>query len=150
MAIDDNRKDTSMRLKDGIKLCPSAPAQEGAILLGVVQADGSVAYLRDRIEVTREFLEIARAGRSPERRFRFSSPCQKSACQQWVSGRCSLPMRLAEIIPESANDELPRCSIRAQCRWFHQAGAVACRACPSVVTRSGSQTGGAGNRDGAP
>ena len=118
------------------KLCPSAPAQEGAILLGVVQADGSIAYLKDRIEVSQEFLEIARAGRLPEQRFRFSSPCQESSCAQWANGRCSLPARLAEIIHESTNDRLPRCSIRSQCKWFEQVAAAACRVCPFVVTRS--------------
>jgi DNA-binding transcriptional regulator YdaS (Cro superfamily) len=125
-----------MSHSDTNKLCPSAPAQEGAILLGVVQADGLIAYLKDRIEVTQEFLEIARAGRLPEQRFRFSSRCQESSCAQWANGRCSLPARLAEFIHESTKDRLPRCSIRSQCKWFEQAAAAACRVCPFVVTRS--------------
>jgi hypothetical protein len=121
---------------DETKLCPSAPAEEGATLFGVVQADGSIAYLRDNFEVTPDFLETARVGRSPERRFRFSSPCQQSACEQWASGQCSLPERLAAIIPESyRSDRLPRCSIRAHCNWFDQAGPAACRVCPLVVTQ---------------
>jgi hypothetical protein len=134
---------------DRTKLCPSAPAQEGAVLLGVVQADGSIAYLRDRIEVSRAFLEIASVGRPAEQRFRFSSPCQESACRQWADGRCSLPGRLAEVIPEPESDELPRCSIRANCRWFAQTGGTACRVCP-LVTRNQLQTTKAGYEDGAP
>jgi hypothetical protein len=134
---------------DKTKLCPSAPAQEGAILLGVVQADGSIAYLKDRIEVSPEFLKLARVGRSPEQRFRFSSPCQESACGQWADGRCSLPERLAEVISEPESNGLPRCSIRAQCKWFDQAGAAACQICPLVVTRTQLQTR-ADNKDGAP
>jgi hypothetical protein len=31
-------------------------------------------------------------------------------------------------------DPLPRCSIRANCRWFDQQGADACRVCPFVIT----------------
>lgn len=120
---------------DRTKLCPSAPGQEGAILLGIVQSDGSIAYIRDRIEVTSEFLQIARAGRPLGKRFRFSSPCQECSCRQWMNGHCSLPERLAEVIPESSlTDNLPHCSIRLQCRWYEQAGAEACRICPSVVT----------------
>ena len=61
-------------------LCPSAPADVKAILLGVVQADGSVAFLKDRIEVTREFLEIAAKGREPETRFRFSCLSARKKC----------------------------------------------------------------------
>jgi hypothetical protein len=125
-------------------LCPSAPADVKAILLGVVQSDGSVAFIRDRIEVTREFLDIAGKGRAPETRFRFSSECIGSGCKQWANGGCSLPERLADILPRSdatdASDApLPSCSIRAQCRWFDQRGADACRICPMVVTRGDSQ-----------
>jgi hypothetical protein len=126
--------------KDSTKLCPSAPAQEGAILVGVVRSDGSIAHIRDRIRVNREFLEIARLGRSPEKRFRFGSPCQESACGQWMNGSCSLPSRLSEVIPDSGRTELSQCAIRAQCRWFHQAGVDACRMCTWVVTSNGSQT----------
>lgn len=122
-------------------LCPSAPADVKAILLGVIQPDGSVAFIKDRIEVTREFLDIAAKGRAPETRFRFSSPCLGSACKQWANGGCSLPERLADMIPRSdATDApLPDCSIRAQCRWFDQRGSDACRICPVVVTRGDSQ-----------
>src|SRR6476619_5849589 len=74
-------------------LCPSAPAHEKAILLGVIQSDGSVAFIKDRIEVTRDFLDIARKGREPETRFRFSAACIGSACRQWVNSGCSLPER---------------------------------------------------------
>ena len=107
--------------------------------LEVVQSDGSVAFLKDRIEVTGEFLNMA--GRLPESRFRFSSTCIKSACKQWTNGGCGIPERLADLIPRSAATDgpLPRCSIRDQCRWFDQRGAAACRICPLVATRGGSQ-----------
>jgi hypothetical protein len=139
-----------MQPSDTSKLCPSAPAREGAIILGVVQADGSIAYLKDRLKVTREFLEIAQGGRRPEERFRFSSPCQEQACQQWVNGCCRLPTRLAEVMPEPQTQVLPRCSIRAQCRWFYQSGIAACRLCPIVVTRPESRAELDGMNDEAP
>ena len=119
-------------------LCPSAPAQMNSILLGVVQIDGSVAFVKDRLQVTREFLDIAAKDGAPETRFRFSSPCIGSACKQWANGGCSVPGRLVEILPRAAstNPPLPNCSIRDQCRWFDQEGAAACRICPVVITRS--------------
>ena len=122
-------------------LCPSAPAEVKAILLGVIQSDGSVAYIKDRIQVTREFLDIAANGRMPETRFRFSSPCIGSACRQWTNGGCSLPERLAGMIPgsDAADAPLPECSIRDQCRWFDQRGPDSCRICPLVVTRGDPQ-----------
>lgn len=124
------------------KLCPSAPALEGAILLGIVRSDGSIAYLKDRIEVTPEFQKIARVHGSPEQRFRFSALCQEKACQQWQGDRCGLPERLAAGVPQLAKaDELPDCSIRAECRWFDQAGIAACRICPVVVTQSEPRDG---------
>jgi len=42
-------------------MCPSAPCEPGAVLLGVVVAEGQVAYARDRIVVDEEFVQIARA-----------------------------------------------------------------------------------------
>ncbi|SFN74756.1 hypothetical protein SAMN05216386_1694 [Nitrosospira briensis] len=123
-------------------LCPSASAEVKSVLLGVVQPNGSVGFIKDRIEVTREFLDIAtRGGGLPETRFRFSSPCLGSACKQWANGGCSLPERLADLISRSdATDApLPECSIRDQCRWFDQRGSDACRICPKVITRDNSQ-----------
>lgn len=115
-------------------LCPSAPATEGALILGVVRADGTIGYIKDRMAATSEFLESARAHGRPEQRFRFSSPCQECACQQWADGACSVPEKLAELVPSDTSEGLPRCSIRRHCRWYHQSGAAACRICP-LVTR---------------
>jgi hypothetical protein len=117
-------------------LCPSAPGEVGALIIGVVNADGSVDYIRDRLPVTSDFLEIARRRGAPEQRFRFSSPCQQCACAQWADGRCRLPELLAALVPDDELAEgLPRCAIRGQCRWFAQSGARACQICPVVSTR---------------
>ena len=121
-------------------LCPSAPANVGATLLGAIQIDGTVAFIKDNIAVTQEFLNMLDStanGQAPETRFRFSAPCLSSKCKQWAKGGCSLPERLAMMIPhEQVDDEpLPSCSIRDRCRWFEQQGSSACRICPVVVTR---------------
>ena len=122
-------------------MCPSAPAEEGAQLLGMIRQDGSVAYVKDKIAVTKEFVDLTGTGREPEQRFRFTSPCQESACAQWVGGQCGLPDKLSGLVPRlDVGESLPRCTIRARCRWFHQAGADACRICPSVATRGETAT----------
>jgi len=121
-------------------LCPSAHATEGAILLGVRQSDGTVLFIKDRISVTKEFLDIASKGDEPETRFRFSCPCIGKGCKQWVDGGCSLPDRLINMISssDSVNEPLPDCSIRAECRWFNQRGYEACRICPIIIRRDAS------------
>lgn len=118
-------------------LCPSAPPAKHSIVLGVVRPDGSVAYLRDRLPVDPALLTPTPDGRAPEQRLRFASPCQSAGCRQWVDGRCSVPERFSSVVAQEGHErrELPRCSIRADCRWFHQEGPSACRICPLVVTK---------------
>lgn len=119
------------------KLCPSYYCQSGAILLGIVMRDGRVAFSSDRLVVNEEFVQIARAGRTPEKRFRFGGQCVQSGCRQWTGERCGLIDKITEtanIDVESAG--LPECSIRSECRWFYQSGAEACAVCPEIVTDS--------------
>lgn len=128
-------------------LCPSAPAQEGAVLLTVVGSDGEVAYIPDRIHITAEFLTEAEAT-SLDKRFRFASPCRQSACAQ---GECSIPGKLEELLTADESAQLPRCSIRRDCRWYSQAGVDACRRCRLVTRTEGVQRSpiGKGNDNGA-
>ena len=126
--------------------CPSAPATVGAKLFGVVQEDGRVGIFGKALTVDEAFLEKARQGRAPEKRFRFSSPCLKDGCKQWSDGQCGVIRRVleavaldegeaptaeAELADESA---LQPCAIRGRCRWFAERGRAACRICPEVVT----------------
>jgi hypothetical protein len=120
-------------------LCPSWKCEAGASLIGIVLADGTVAFSKERIEIDAAFVEAARQGRSPEKRFRFSSTCKRAACVQWADGRCGI----ADIITSEHRDrtadpnepcDLPECSIRPLCRWHLQSGDAACRACPGVIT----------------
>ena len=116
-------------------LCPSARLKEGAILVGIVLADGSVAFAADRLVVNRQFVENARQGRSPEKRFRFGDACVQSGCLQWKDNRCGVIDQILEAAPiHELPVALPECSIRPQCRWYGQSGASACRICTLVVT----------------
>ncbi|HEY2851469.1 MAG TPA: hypothetical protein VGJ18_01395 [Gemmatimonadaceae bacterium] len=118
-------------------ICPSSRCVAGATLVGVVMPGGRVAYAADRIEIDEEFVRLAHEGRSPERRFRFASPCVRGACSQWTGTRCGVIDSVLQVLPMSDagfEAELPRCSIRPQCRWFLQTGAAACAVCPLVIT----------------
>jgi hypothetical protein len=114
-------------------LCPSARCQEKAILLGVIQQDGSVSFLAERMKVDQFFVELAHQGRTPEKRFRFADTCLKCGCQQWTGSRCGVIDRLMADNPEF-RAALPSCSIRSDCRWYQQHGTNACAICPQVVT----------------
>jgi hypothetical protein len=115
-------------------LCPSSTAKEGSILLGIVGSDGKIGYLVQRMSIDSEFIDIAKKGRAPEKRFRFSSPCVRGACQQWKDNRCSVIDIAIKDGASIAPEELPECSIREQCRWYNQHNLKACLVCPLIVT----------------
>lgn len=137
-------------VRPGSALCPSSRCEDGATLVGVILPSGRVAFSSSRLEVDEEFVSIARAGRSPEKRFRFASACAKSGCRQWSDERCGVIDRLIEQRMPSepraphlqreplnvplSDAALPACSIRPECRWFQQAGGEACVICPDVIT----------------
>lgn len=118
-------------------LCPSARCEPGALLLGIVQANGEIAFTPDRIEIDDDFVKTARHGRTPESRFRFASHCRQGGCERWRDGRCGV---VDAIVTEAGESdfagvaELPNCSVRDSCRWFAQSGAGACGICPLVIT----------------
>jgi len=123
------------------KLCPSYTCKDGSILLGVVMRHGRVAFSADRIIVNQEFVDIAREGRSPEKRFRFGGQCIQSGCKQWTGNRCGVIDSVIEEEKERLDySSLPECSIRPECRWFDQRGAEACAICPEVITDLLEQT----------
>jgi hypothetical protein len=123
------------------KTCPSGPPESGSVLLGMVVAPGQVAYLSPGIPVTTELLnELTQSGIPIENRMRFSCKCMEHACEQWSGdssgGRCGLADRaIAALAITSGLDELPKCGIRATCRWYAQHKAKACAACPEVIRR---------------
>jgi hypothetical protein len=115
--------------------CPSARCREGALLIGIIGADGRLRYLGQPAEIDRDFVAAAQVGRAPESRFRFSELCARDGCKHWLENRCQLAERLSAgsaSLPQSA-DGLPQCGIRRSCTWFAQEGADACAVCPVVV-----------------
>jgi hypothetical protein len=123
---------------DGPALCPSTP---GAVLIGVVEEDGRVANLGTPLPVDIGFLEVARANGPPEQRFRFASRWAEGHCCQWDGQGCGLIDRVLGHVAAAGALEmpasLPRCAIRAGCRWWRQQGAAACTVCPLVITDTG-------------
>lgn len=117
-------------------LCPSAqPTVEGGRVLGVVEAVGDgfeVSYLDQHLAVTPDVLALA-APAPPTEVFRLAAPCETHRCPHYDGSDCSLVTRIVQIMP-AVVDQLPRCQIRPECRWFHQEGAAACRRCPQVST----------------
>lgn len=118
--------------------CPSAPAEAGAALLGIMAPDGRIEHLRTPMVVDADFLAVAARRGPPEARMRFAGRCVEGRCAQWTGHSCGVIERvlgrLAEIGDPQAEAELPACTIRGSCRWFSQSGRAACRACTLVVT----------------
>ncbi|HEU4706448.1 MAG TPA: hypothetical protein VFS64_04610 [Solirubrobacterales bacterium] len=120
----------------GEELCPSAPCEPGAILLGVVRRDRRVGYVSSPVRIDEDFVARVEAEGDVAKRFRFASPCFESHCVHWHDGRCEVSDAVAaHPEPDRGADEvLPHCSIRPHCRWHRQSGSAACRSCPLVIT----------------
>lgn len=128
---------TAQRPSQGLA-CPSAPAAEGATLLGIVGPGGEIGYVSPLIQIDETFLTAAAGGRPLEERFRFSQPCVEARCGYWNGSGCNViehVLAQEAPTPSSSATRIPRCSIRPSCRWFHQRGVAACRACRFVVTK---------------
>jgi hypothetical protein len=153
--------------RPGVKSCPSALCEEGALLLGVVGPEGTVGYVQPPTPVSEDFVRQAQERGHPERSFRFSGPCREGACPQWTGQGCGvidivigskpadpvltgagmpapagagLPTLTGAGLPAPAGAGLPACGIRRTCRWFAQRGADACAVCPMII----ADTGGTG------
>ncbi|MEP6564584.1 MAG: hypothetical protein ABJB10_05560 [Mesorhizobium sp.] len=123
--------------EDGEKSCPSARAEPGALLIGVVGADGIVQPIPTRLEIDAEFVDLASKAGVPEARFRFAGRCVEGQCKQWTGNSCGVIEKVLTGMAEqkiAPAENLPRCAIRGTCRWYSQRGADACRACVYVVT----------------
>jgi len=137
-------------LKDRVLTCPSAPAEIGSVLLGVVAERGQVAYLSPNVPVTPTLLDSLEASSVPlDNRLRFAGPCIAHRCIQWKggegTGHCGLIEHAVRTLERTEGpDTLPRCGIRSTCRWFEQSGAVACGLCPEVIRRPANECRAAG------
>ncbi len=64
---------------------------------------------------------------------RFAARCEKQRCCHFDGEHCSLGARIRRELPPVV-DELPACSIRANCRWFAEQGRDVCLRCPQIVS----------------
>ncbi|WP_143686849.1 hypothetical protein [Streptomyces sp. TLI_171] len=122
------------------RACPSASCTPGAALLGVATPAGRLAFLPVPLVVDRDLAEQLRGPGRAESRYRFTGPCAEGGCPQWTGSGCEVIDHVLDgpvDRPAGAGDPLPACGIRADCRWFAQRGADACRACPTLVADLG-------------
>jgi hypothetical protein len=119
-------------------VCPSADADwRGAVAFGIIggtPAGPLAKYLPEPVPVTAELLKLAGPVTPPEV-FRFAASCLNSGCVHFQGNACSLASRVVKLLP-AVMDRIPRCAIRASCRWWRQEGVAACHRCPQVVTEN--------------
>jgi hypothetical protein len=122
-------------MKKGSKSCPSSTLSDGAILLGVVNKNGTVGFISNPVEVSGKLYDELREQDNPEKHYRFSSSCVESGCHQWQQQQCSVIKKIMHANEDAElEQQLPDCSIRSSCRWFFQEGAKACSFCPYIIT----------------
>ena len=118
------------------KLCPSAqPGMDGARVLGVVRWFGTaprLEYLSESLPATPEVLALS-APLQPTEVFRLAATCAEKRCPHFDGADCQLATRIVRMTPE-AQDRLPPCIVRKDCRWYSQEGGAACRRCPAITT----------------
>ena len=117
-------------------LCPSAlPEMPQGRLFGVMGGSATeprLMYLDEAAPATESLLSLAGPVK-PTEVFRLAAPCVETKCCHFDGKDCQLVTRIVQILP-AVVDSLPACSIRKECRWFHQEGRDACVRCPQVVT----------------
>lgn len=117
-------------------LCPSVqPRGKNSVIFGVVGGTDDaprVEYLKQLVCVSDDSPEL-RALVEPTEIFRFAATCSGNACQHFDGSKCRLVTKTVKFLAEVVQ-ELPRCQIRSNCRWWQQEGKAACRRCPQVVT----------------
>ena len=115
-----------------MSLCPAYQCVSAAQLIGIVNADGSVAFLGRPLPLNDQFVQIAAQGRPPELRFRFVHECAEGGCANWSGRRCEVAAQVSNS-DRFPSPDLPRCGIRSECRWFSEQGPKACAVCATVV-----------------
>lgn len=122
----------------GALTCPSVqPEMEGAYAFGVVGTESGarrVTWIEKPVAVTPQLLSMSGTV-PPTQVMRFAAHCRETACSHFDGRDCRLASRIVEML-DPVVTALPPCAIRANCRWFRQEGAPACRRCPQIVTET--------------
>jgi hypothetical protein len=117
-------------------LCPSAqPEWEGSITIGMIGGtvdEPCTVHFASPKPVSDELLALS-APVTPTEVFRFAAPCMCAGCVHFADDKCLLAKKIVKLLP-AVTEQLPRCAIRLQCRWWRQEGRAACLRCPQVVT----------------
>ncbi|GAB2563229.1 hypothetical protein [Spirosoma areae] len=122
-------------MENSNELCPSYMCKSGAKLYGIINSNGNTDYLKSPITINESFVNEAKKGRDPEKRFRFAGSCIKSGCTQWseINNECGLIDKMILTLNNSPSGSLKDCSIRLKCRWYSQKGEIACAQCNELV-----------------
>ncbi|MGN9764388.1 hypothetical protein ACTMS2_04370 [Micromonospora sp. SD12] len=118
------------------RMCPSTPAANATVFLGMITPAGRVAYVTPPLPAEVALAQAA-TDTPVESRYRLAGPCVTAKCGFWTGEHCGLGERVAASFREvagPAEDDLPRCAIRRTCRWYAEQGRAACAACSQVVT----------------
>ncbi|MFF4550873.1 hypothetical protein ACFY1J_43050 [Streptomyces sp. NPDC001406] len=115
--------------------CPSGAAYAPeSLVLGVrAGTDGQVAYLAEPVPAA-EVLPLVPPDIEPRRVLRFASHCV-AECVNRRGTDCTLIERVVAAYPAADFGPVPQCHLRADCKWWAQAGVSACRRCPAIATR---------------
>jgi hypothetical protein len=109
------------------------------MILGVVSAAEErprVVYLSTPVPLTDEIAATLN-GVSAGEVLRVAAPCQENECPHFRDSNCTLITKIVLAVPEPATGTaLPRCYLRARCRWWKQEKAAACSRCPLIVTEN--------------
>lgn len=118
----------------GTTWCPSGlPDRPESVVLGVRSGeDGSVGYLAEPLPAA-DVIGLVPEGIEPRRILRFASHCEES-CRQRVGSECGLVNRIVLASPAPTAAAVPRCHLRARCKWWQQIGVDACHRCPAVAS----------------
>ena len=116
--------------------CPSTTAADpDARVFGVVVGTADVpevAYLAEPVPLSTAS-SATPADVSATEIYRLAGRCVESQCQHYSGKHCRLGEHIVSSL-EAVARALPPCSIRQDCRWFHEQRAQACLRCPQVVT----------------
>jgi hypothetical protein len=121
--------------------CPSAqPGMDELQVLGVFTPgdEPRVAYLDEPMPATADVLKLAEPV-APLEVFRLAARCEEKRCIHFDGKDCQLAVRIVDMLPVVTAD-VPRCTIRPECRWFRQEGRAACLRCPQVLTLDGESS----------